>query len=357
MTLETDATMDFDAEAAVEAETLLATTEDNEHDDFEPAFCMSTKSRTLAGSIAEQLHVLMHHFHETTLARAKTGTKRTGKPEGPLRLAWTLDCTAAKVHQLAAQHIATAILSSQDSQLIYTIYASEFWQKYPLLHPAAASSHTAALVPQRMIYSNNTSHPTRPPNPRPGTRIYTRPIPSLGTTLSLVALDVNIHLNDFHAWHNSDRVNAFWGERGTLDAHQSYLARQAADPHVLPVIGYFGSEAFAYFEVYWAKEDAIGTHAGASDWDAGFHALVGNEAHRGPDKVRVWISSLTHYLFLRDQRTQRVMLEPRVDNAKFIHYLTKQGYMVEKEFNFPHKRAALVSISREKFFEVQGVET
>ena len=78
--------------------------------------------------------------------------------------------------------------------------------------------------------------------------------------------------------------------------------------------------------------------------------LVGEQAHRGPHKVASWLAALTHYLFLDDPRTQRVVAEPRADNAKMIGYMQSQGYHRLKEFDFPHKRAALMMQSREQFF-------
>ena len=79
--------------------------------------------------------------------------------------------------------------------------------------------------------------------------------------------------------------------------------------------------------------------------------LVGEESHRGPHNVASWLSALTHYLFLDDPRTQRVVAEPRADNARMIGHMQAQGYHKAKEFDFPHKRAALMVQSREVFFE------
>jgi acetyl CoA:N6-hydroxylysine acetyl transferase len=60
---------------------------------------------------------------------------------------------------------------------------------------------------------------------------------------------------------------------------------------------------------------------------------------------------LTHYLFLDDPRTQRVVAEPRADNAKMIGHMQSQGFHCEKAFDFPHKRAALMVLGRERFFD------
>jgi hypothetical protein len=54
------------------------------------------------------------------------------------------------------------------------------------------------------------------------------------------------------------------------------------------------------------------------DYDRGFHCLVGEQEFRGEHRVKVWLSALVHYLWLADNRTETVMLEPRVDNDKYV---------------------------------------
>jgi acetyl CoA:N6-hydroxylysine acetyl transferase len=68
--------------------------------------------------------------------------------------------------------------------------------------------------------------------------------------------------------------------------------------------------------------------------------------------VRAWLTSIVHCLFLQDRRTQYVFLEPRADNEKLIGYLLQHGFEKLKEFDFPHKRAALMRIDRDAFFKV-----
>ena len=73
--------------------------------------------------------------------------------------------------------------------------------------------------------------------------------------------------------------------------------------------------------------------------------------HRGPHKVACWLPSLVHYLFLDDPRTARIVSEPRADNDRMIHYLMETGFSHLRNFSFPHKRAALMALSRENFLD------
>ena len=188
------------------------------------------------------------------------------------------------------------------------------------------------------------SHPQRPAKPQG--EVYRRFDPQLGAWISLRTLDIELDLERFNRWQNTPRVLAFWDEGGSLDDHRQYLEKLADDPHTLTLIGCFDDQPFAYFEAYWAKEDRIAPFYDAGDYDRGIHMLVGEQAHRGPHKVASWISALTDYLLQDDPRTRRIVAEPRADNAKMIGYMQSQGYKRIKEFDFPHKRAALMVLER-----------
>ena len=48
--------------------------------------------------------------------------------------------------------------------------------------------------------------------------------------------------------------------------------------------------------------------------------------------------------------TELVVGEPRVDNAKLLRYADVLAYHKIKEFDFPHKRSALMHCWRDEFF-------
>jgi hypothetical protein len=197
-------------------------------------------------------------------------------------------------------------------------------------------------------------HPLRPPKPARRSVVYSRWIPHLGETLSMVALDwrLDAHLHAFHEWQNSPRVARGWNQTGTLDEHRAYLEALEKDPHALALIGRFDDELFAYFEVYWAAEDLLGAYYRADEWDRGRHFLVGNERLRGPPRVRAWWSGLAHYCFLDDARTQRVVGEPRESNVTVARYDREHGFWHECPVDLPHKRANLAMVSRDRFFRM-----
>ena len=230
------------------------------------------------------------------------------------------------------------------------IERSLFWQ----LPGSFLRNTCSAGYPQQLVmHASGRRHPRRAP--KPVGEVYRRFDARLGAWISLRSLDIDTDLERFNRWQNNARVAAFWQEEGDLTKHRQYLEELAADPRVLTLIGCFDDEPFAYYEAYWAKEDRIAPFYEVDDYDRGIHMLVGEERHRGPHKVASWLGALTHYLFLDDPRTQRVVAEPRADNARMINHMQAQGYHKLKEFDFPHKRAALMVLSREVFFDHCGL--
>jgi acetyl CoA:N6-hydroxylysine acetyl transferase len=181
--------------------------------------------------------------------------------------------------------------------------------------------------------------------------VYARPVHELPTLVSLARLSADAHLESFHAWMNNPRVSAFWELEGSREQHAEYVRRILENTAVEPLIGNFDGQPFAYFEAYWAERDRIAPYYDVRAFDRGIHMLVGEERYRGPGRVKAWMLGLLHYLFLSDPRTERVVSEPRSDNTKMIGYLEQAGFVKLKEFDFPHKRAALMMLERDAFFE------
>jgi len=235
------------------------------------------------------------------------------------------------------------LLKDQDGQLV--VRAELLWQqpRIWLTHP---SPHA---FPSSYILSHGRRHPLRPPKPI-GT-VYQRHIPWLGRTLSFRAVNIEYDLHRFSRWMNDPVVAHAWGEQGDLARHRAYLDGICADQHVTGLVSCLDDEAFGYFEVYWAKEDRVAPFYEAEDFDRGWHVLIGEPRFRGKPFVTAWLPSISHYLFLDDCRTRHIVIEPRSDNHTMIRNLARCGYANLKEFDFPHKRAMLGMLLRERFFE------
>jgi hypothetical protein len=229
--------------------------------------------------------------------------------------------------------------------------------------PFHSSSHLPTYYPPpppQYIFSNHIRHPVRPKPPRQGELFYTRYIPSVSQYLSfrvasisskplrhrgpvsshvatphrmsaLPASDsqiptfgsLNIGLSDpeyLHKWMNDPRVSYFWGESGPQSKQEEFLKNGLKSKNSFPVIGCWDGKPFGYFEIYWVKEDNLSKYLpNVGDYDRGIHCLVGEQEFRGEHRVKIWLSALVHYLWLADNRTDTIVLEPRVDNEKYAY--------------------------------------
>lgn len=263
---------------------------------------------------------------------------------GQKNCAVVVDCAPAWA--LAAQRAGAIDNFSvrADGKCVLQAHRETFWQHpLPWLRDASNSQ-----IPLRYTLTNGRRHPQRAP--KAGGEVYRRYIPKLDSTFSLRALDMDTDLALFNEWQNRDNVALFWDQRGTPEEHAAYLRELHDDPHTQTLMGCFDDEPFAYFEMYWAKEDRIAPFYDAHDYDRGAHTLIGNRRFQTPLRLKTWLGCLFHYLFLDDPRTQRVVGEPRVDNHRHIENLQREGMAKIREFDFPHKRAALMVMEREVFF-------
>ncbi|KAL2433838.1 Acyltransferase sidL [Exophiala dermatitidis] len=262
--------------------------------------------------------------------------------------------------------------------------------------PFQSGSHLPTFYPPpptQYTFTNHIRHPIRPKPPRQGETFYSRYIPSLqqwlsfrvptlspkpcphphftplggsmpatmpshGGGVSVATLPTLANfaerppdLDLLHKWMNDPRVNLAWGAAGPASTQRKFLEDGLKSRHSFPVYGCWDGKPFGYFEVYWVKEDKLGRLLGGDvgNYTRGLHVLVGEPEFRGPHRVKVWLSALVHYCFLADYRTETVMLEPRVDNTKFIKYLQDCGFYKQGEVSFPHKQSAIMKLDRESW--------
>ena len=225
----------------------------------------------------------------------------------------------------------------------HAVFPALFWQV-----PERWLTGPAPSFPTLHVKGPHGRHPLRPAKPEG--LLYRRYIPWLGQWFSLRALTL-ADLPTFHRWQNDPRVAAFFEEDGTIEQHRAYIERMAADPHMIQVIGSLDGRDFAYFELYWARENRLGAVHDCGPWDRGWHVLIGEDDVRGADYVTAWLPSLMHYMFLAEPRTTAILGEPRASHAQQLRNLGRGGFARLRDFDFAHKRAALVQLDRQHFFE------
>ncbi|KAH0826370.1 acyl-CoA N-acyltransferase [Lanmaoa asiatica] len=249
----------------------------------------------------------------------------------------------------------TALSKLADADVLFLSRAA-FWQgagthgdhQRGWLPPLSSSTrHAASPFPLVESFTRTplviSAHPLRPPKPQPGELLYRR-----------YYGQVTPHLEAFHKWHNDDRVNSGWNERGSLEQHRQYVHDILNNPAVLPMMMSWDGELMGYLEIVYVKENHVATYVpgGAKEWDRGIHVLVGEERFRGWERAQAWLRSIHHYIFLADPRTEHAIGEPKAGNGAIVQLSLDSTMHIETLFDFPYKRSVLAFLSRERFFKM-----
>ncbi|SPU89112.1 GNAT family N-acetyltransferase [Burkholderia cenocepacia] len=196
-------------------------------------------------------------------------------------------------------------------------------------------------------------HPRRPPAPRG--EVYARDLPALGVRFTLRGWQPAEDAERLARWFDEPRVRDGWpgappAQRGAEDRQP-----QEADPHVTPLIGCFDGEPFAYFEAFWLKEDALGPHVAACDYDRGLRMLVGESRWRGPHRVAGWLPSVVHYLFLDELRTEAVGCAVPAGHTRVADHLARHGFARQRRLALADAQPLWMRTLRETFFSGRHV--
>nr|WP_235199596.1 GNAT family N-acetyltransferase [Photobacterium galatheae] len=229
------------------------------------------------------------------------------------------------------------------------LYKSMFYQM-----PGQWHLHTPSSYFPMMAVQSNTQyrhHPLRPDMPT-GT-VYKRFDHQADLAVSFRVFDMERDLDVFVRWMNDPRVADFWEQAWSKEELAEFAQSRLNDPHIVPLIGEFNGEAFGYIEAYWVSEDRLAPYYDVQPYDRGIHLLVGEAQFRGPRFFNCWMRAISHYLFIDDVRTSRIVLEPRADNQRLFNRIEAVGYRKLFEFNFPHKRSAFLMLERGAFFGEQ----
>lgn len=225
------------------------------------------------------------------------------------------------------------------------ISRSEFFQLSVLWHVRGDYAPSLEVWTE----TNGRAHPKRAEKQKG--LLYSRYIPLIEKNLSFRMIDEASDLEIFHHWHNQPRVSNFWELALSPEELRDYIRKGLLDSHMLPMIAESDGIPVGYFEMYWTREDRLAPYYESEAYDRGFHFLIGNKDFLGFKNTDSILKCLSHFLFLDEVRTRKIMAEPRADNQKVLKYLkTFDAWKKLYEFDFPHKRAALLECRREVFF-------
>ncbi|KYG61073.1 aerobactin siderophore biosynthesis protein iucB [Bdellovibrio bacteriovorus] len=292
---------------------------------------------------AQAWNFKLDQTEQTKIVSLETSISLTGAL-ATLEALFGLDPACQKISLSSAHPELKNLLASKTDSL--EVSRTDFFQ----LRPLWVHNGLENVGPERWTETKEVQHPVRS-RIQEGQVLYQRTIPGIDKVLRFRVADIEKDLDIFHEWHNQPRVLKFWELDKPKEELRDYLKKGLQDPHQFPVILEFDETPIGYFEMYWTKEDRLGPYYDSEAFDRGFHFLIGNIEVLGFKNTDAILKAVCHYLFLEEPRTRKIMAEPRSDNTNVLKYLeTFKAWRKVKEFDFPHKRAALLECKRELFF-------
>ena len=185
--------------------------------------------------------------------------------------------------------------------------------------------------------------------------VYRAYEPKMQKTLSFRVADPENDLEVFHKWHNKKFVSEFWEMDKSREELKEYLLKLLNGAYQTPLIFEVEGEAVGYFEIYWAYDDRIAPYCEAELYDRGLHLLIGEERFLNTRCAFYAILHASNYMFKDCEHTKNLWGEPRSDNQKILKISQAlPGWSFQREFDFPHKRSALLKCERDVFFKEKG---
>lgn len=235
----------------------------------------------------------------------------------------------------------------------YLLHSEVLYQKGNMRCSLMQINETTDKEPWR-IYSaiKNPLKPLRPVKllHKENSPLY-RAVTRRDNKISIRSLCID-DLDLFHRWHHQDYVKEFWELDLTKPEHLKHIQNLLDNPYEDPLIVEMNGEPFAYYQVYWAFEDRIAPYCAPEPYDRGLHLLIGEQNYLRTRHVYDSMLHVSQFLFEQHPQTQRIWAEPRSDNHKIMRFCERlPGWRFVKEFDFPHKRSALLRCERELFMK------
>ncbi|KAL4977050.1 acyl-CoA N-acyltransferase [Aspergillus desertorum] len=137
-----------------------------------------------------------------------------------------------------------------------------------------------------------------------------------------------------------------------FEEYASFLEDRLCSQNSFPVVVCWDSVSTGYCELFWVLEDPVGRALGTSgNFDRGIRCLMGNENFLKPKQLKRNMSSLVHYCWLHDQRTDTVILECCAGHTMYA--LSKKNFSHDRMLTFPRLISALESIGFNRVEDVQ----
>lgn len=182
----------------------------------------------------------------------------------------------------------------------------------------------------------------------PGTTIYSRPLDSIGKTISFRSFNLETDTGIIHEWVNQPYAIPFWqldGDRNRVyDLY--YSIQRNSNGH--SYLGLLDDKPICQFDVYRVLADELGNFISANENDCGFHLLMAPNEKPIPGLSIMIVESFLHYYFSFPQAWQ-IFAEPDLTNRRSNRILKELGFTYHHAIEMSYKTANLYSITKSQF--------
>ncbi|WP_091273876.1 GNAT family N-acetyltransferase [Alteribacillus persepolensis] len=144
-----------------------------------------------------------------------------------------------------------------------------------------------------------------------------------------------------YTWMHKEHVIPFWQLNLPWDTFLSHVDRSINDAHQRMWIGVIENVPMSYWETYEAKDDIIGRYYDAAAHDKGIHLLFGPESYLGRGLAEPMVEQMLNVIY-QDEKVEKVLAEPDIENKKMIHVFLKCGFQPVKPIDLPDKTGLLM---------------
>ncbi|WP_414752265.1 GNAT family N-acetyltransferase [Anabaena sp. CCY 9910] len=180
--------------------------------------------------------------------------------------------------------------------------------------------------------------------------IFTYIDPEYGKEVSFRPVSYEQDVEMIYDWMQQKHLIPFWKLNISFAEFQEYLQKSLTADHKKLFIGSLDGEPVSYGIIYQVIKDNIRHYYPYQESDMGGHIAIGKREHF--DKEYIFpifrgSSALVFHLY----KTERLIIEPDSRNRIVIPTQEQCGFYIYDEVKLPHKKATLMILEREKFFQ------
>lgn len=160
-----------------------------------------------------------------------------------------------------------------------------------------------------------------------------------------------------HKWMHNEHVIPQWQlNKPELELHV-FFEKMLVDDHQRLYFITLDDQPIGYVEVYECHRDRIARYYDTDTYDMGIHLLFGEPNVLGLGHFRPVLTLFAEFIFSSNDRVQKMVCEPDCEVPAFQRCAKDLGLKEVTQIQLPEKRASLLFLQREHFYQSNSYNT